>query len=183
MPVDARPASVFWSTRTWVWPTVSAVNDDATESDRHRSLAGAANGAAWEILGGADAALRAEELLDCAHASSYHWRRAVPDGAVQHARAAWLLSRSYAVAGAGPLAERYARLCADLTAESDGAADFDHAYAHEALARAHAACGRAADARREIEAARGIEVIEDEDRAIFTSDLEAEPWFGVDDAT
>lgn len=159
---------------------MSAVSDDGFDRDQHRALAVSANGAAWAVLGDPDPALRAEELLDRAHAASYHWRRAVPEGAVQHARAAWLLSRSYAVVGAASLAERYARLCADLTATCVDAADFDHAYAREALARAHAASGRPDDARRKIEAARSIEIADDEDAAIFTSDLDAQPWFGVD---
>lgn len=159
---------------------MGAVSDDGLDRDQHRVLAVTANGAAWTALGDAGAVPQVDELLDCAHAASYHWRRAVPDGAVQHARAAWLLSRSYAVAGHGPIAERYARLCADLTAACDGAADFDHAYVHEALARAYAASGRTAEAIEELDAARSIQIDDDEDAAIFASDLEAPPWFGVD---
>ena len=52
--------------------------------------------------------------------------------------------------------------------------------AHEALARAAAADGRADDAQRDGTWPRPVPIADDEDRAIFLGDLVAEPWFGVE---
>jgi hypothetical protein len=59
-------------------------------------------------------------------------------------------------------------------------ADFDRAYAHEALARSFACLGDADAARRHLEAARDVEVADPEDRSIVDTDLAAEPWFGLE---
>jgi hypothetical protein len=66
-----------------------------------------------------------------------------------------------------------------LAAAGDDAADFDHAYGHEARARALACAGRADEARAEIDLARALPIADDEDRAIVESDLESGPWFGL----
>ena len=61
----------------------------------------------------------------------------------------------------------------------DLAADFDHAYAHEATARALACLGRLDEARAEFALADAVEIADPEDRAIVESDLKSEPWFGL----
>jgi hypothetical protein len=60
-------------------------------------------------------------------------------------------------------------------------ADFDHAYAAEAMARALACAGdldQAATWHSRATAA-GATVTDDEDRKIFTDDLATGPWFGL----
>jgi hypothetical protein len=94
----------------------SAVDDTAW----HRQLAVAANGEAWALLGRErlDAA-DLDELLERAHASAYHWRRAAPPEAPEQARAAWLLARCHTIAGHGDLALHHAERCATLTSADD----------------------------------------------------------------
>ncbi|MEM7326078.1 MAG: SRPBCC family protein [Actinomycetota bacterium] len=159
-----------------------------SEVQEHRRLAVKANGETWDLLA-SDAVTSASatgaesllQLLDRAHTSSYHWDRATEEGAVQRARAAWMLSRCYAVAGQADLAMRYADRCVALTAAATEAADFDVAYTHEALARAHALAGDPEAARAERAAAAAVAITGDEDRKIFEGDLETGPWFGLDD--
>ncbi len=161
------------------------LDDDGGAGDDadHRRLAVAANGQTWELLGdgsGFDTdPVRAQELLERAYASAYHWRRAAAPEAAEQARAAWMLARCHTVAGHVGPALALARRCAELTAGADGTADFDRAYAHEALARAHALAGDLATAARERSAALAVEVVDDEDREIVEADLAAEPWFGL----
>jgi hypothetical protein len=61
-------------------------------------------------------------------------------------------------------------------------ADFDHAYAAEAMARA-LACASELDQAAAWHArasAAGAAIADDEDREIFTGDLTTGPWFGLE---
>ena len=62
-----------------------------------------------------------------------------------------------------------------------GVADFDHAYAAEAMARALACAGDLdqAAAWHARPSAAGARIADDEDREIFTGDLATGPWFGL----
>lgn len=147
----------------------------------HRMLAVAANNSTWELLDGRelddDAA---DDLLGRAYAATYHWRRAEAATPVNAARGAWLVSRCHAVLGQGELALHHARRsAAHVEQAGQTAADFDHAYAHEAAARALACLGRLDEARAELELAKAVEIADPEDRAIVEADLKTEPWFGL----
>lgn len=171
-------------------PTLGGSGDDAAAPDDptagwHRAQAIEANGAAWELLGRDDrTADEADDLLERAYAAAFHWRRAAGAGAINQARAAWLLSRCHATAGHADLALHHAERCAALTEEAAGeAADFDCAYVHEARARALACAGRTDEAAAELRAARGVEIADAEDRTIVEADLMAGPWYGLDEST
>ncbi|HET9558837.1 MAG TPA: hypothetical protein VFS70_17005, partial [Actinomycetota bacterium] len=60
-------------------------------------------------------------------------------------------------------------------------ADFDHAYAAEAMARALACAGDLdqSAAWHSRATAAGATVADDEDRQVFTDDLATGPWFGL----
>jgi uncharacterized protein YndB with AHSA1/START domain len=162
------------------------VDDEVTdvpdvEGQWHRTQAIAANNAIWELLDGREhTAAEADELLQRAYAAAYHWERAARGGPVNRARAAYMVAKAHTVLGQTEMAlhavDRYATL---LTAAGDAAEDFDHAYLHEARARACALAGRTADARAELAAARAQPIADDEDRKIVEADLEQGPWFGV----
>ena len=69
----------------------------------------------------------------------------------------------------------------ELADSEPGAADFDHAYAAEAMARALACAGdldQAATWHARATAA-GEAIADDQDREIFTGDLTTGPWFGL----
>lgn len=151
------------------------------EPSEDRRQAATANNSAWELLAKEDrTAEELDELLERGYAAAYHWRLATDPGAIQRARAAWLLSRIHVVAGNAEQAMHHARSCADLTAAAGAdAADFDHGYVEEALARAHAIAGDLDEAAAARARAGEVAIADDEDRKIFESDLADGPWFGL----
>jgi len=92
---------------------------------------------------------------------------------VNFARGEWQVSRVYAVLGRAEPALHHARRCLALCGEH-GIGGFDLAFAHEALARAHALAGDAAAARRELEQAReaGRAIAGQDDREWLEKNLE-----------
>jgi hypothetical protein len=158
---------------------MSGDSEIALSDDLHRRLGRATNARCWELLG-LDARTPADEreLIDCAHASSWHWRQC--GTALNEQRGEWLISHVYAVLGVGEAAVRHAVRCWELT-ESEQLDGFDLVYAHEALARAYAATGEFERARGELGQARACAttVTDPEDRAILDADIAAEPWYGV----
>jgi uncharacterized protein YndB with AHSA1/START domain len=154
---------------------------DEVESAWHRTQAVDANNATWELLDGRELTPdEADELLGRAYAAMYHWRRAAGATPVNAARASWLVSRAHVVLGHGEPALHHARRSAHHVADAgELAADFDHAYVHEATARALACLGRLDEARSELALATAVEVADPEDRAIIEADIKSEPWFGL----
>lgn len=120
--------------------------------------------------------LEDEMMLHCAHASCWHWLQVGTE--VNHARGAWILSRAYAVLGYGTVALIFARRCLSLC-EENGIADFDLAYAHEAMARASTLVGDAAGFEAHLLAAKEATeaIAQAEDKELVLSDLASLPGF------
>jgi hypothetical protein len=117
----------------------------------------------WELLE-LESRTREQDdaMIHMTHASAHHWRQVgKPEN---FARSEWQCSRVYAVLGRGEPALWHARRCLELC-EEHGIADWDLAFAHEALARAYAVAGNAAERERHLGLAReaGAEIAEDED--------------------
>ena len=147
----------------------------------HRRLAIEANNSTWDILGGpVDEidAVGAEEMTRRAYAASYHWARAEGADITNEARADWLLSKVWLARGEGALALHYGRRCLDAC-ERGALGDFDLAYAHEAIARAHACLGDTEVAVRHRDLARAVAIADADDRQQVSTDLDSGPWFGV----
>ena len=113
-----------------------------------------------------------------AYAAAYHWQRAEGTTPANAARADWLLSRVWVVRGEGAMALGHAQRCL-AKCESASLADFDLAYAHESLARAHACLGDFDSARHHRDVAANVPVVDPEDKRIVDSDLTSGPWFGL----
>jgi hypothetical protein len=109
-------------------------------------------------------------MIDCAHASAYHWSVAPECKPENRARSAWLVSRVYAVAGRAEPARFHAEQCLALC-EGNGLADWDLAFAYEALARAARLDGGDAEAERLVEAARAVQIADAEDSELLEKDL------------
>jgi len=109
-------------------------------------------------------------MIDCAHASAYHWAVAPECKPENRARSAWLLARVYAVAGRSEPALHHARRCLELC-EQNGLDDWDLAFAYEALARASAASGDSNAVRRFAKLARAVPIVDADDRAQLDGDL------------
>jgi hypothetical protein len=152
----------------------------------HRRLGVDLNNATWDRLdaGDVDAGSPArdrEALLYGAYATAYHWMQSGTP--VHQARAEHLISRTALRVGLADVALAHARRCLELLEENpDLAEDWDLAFAHEALARAHAATGDPESGRRHRSEAVGrTEAITDpEERAIVEAELGRGEWFGME---
>jgi tetratricopeptide (TPR) repeat protein len=151
-----------------------------TESQCHKRFAIECNNKVWDLLSKESRTEQENEsMLNAAHASHYHWNMIGKTINVQ--RGHWLISHVYAVVGKPDQALYHAKKCLSLT-EEHGFIDFDLAYAYEAMARANASAGNRQEAIKYLKLARAAaEKIEaEEDRQLFSSDLEAGPWYGVE---
>jgi hypothetical protein len=161
------------------WPGVLDAYAGTAMAVHHQAFARSLNGLVWRLLArtGRTAADDAR-MVDAAHAAQYHWREA---GGPPATRGEWLVSHVYAVLGRPEPALHHARRCLELAGTEAGVADFDHAYAAEAMARALACAGdldRAAAWHSRATAA-GATITDDEDRKLFTEDLATGPWSGL----
>ena len=141
---------------------------ELAEADERALAAGLFNGV-WDLME-QEHRTRAEDdrMLHMAHASRHHWGSV--GTAANLARGEWLCSRVYCVLGRGEPATHHARRILDLCQEH-GLADFDLAFAYEALARAAVLTGDLDAARRYVDQARTVPIAEDEDRTQLESDL------------
>src|SRR5689334_29272 len=108
-----------------------------------------------------------DRMIHTAHASRCHWGQ-VPGVTPAHlARGEWQISRVYAVLGRPEPALHHARRVLDLCQEN-GIGDWDLAFAYEALARAHAVAGDAAQARHHTDQALAAakDIAEDAERLL-----------------
>ena len=109
-------------------------------------------------------------LLHTAHASAFHWRSV---GSPQHlARSEWLCSRVYAVLGRAEPSRWHAQRVLDLCRQH-GIADWDLAFAYEALARAASVAGDANGTASYLQLARehGEQIADQEDKDLLGKDL------------
>jgi hypothetical protein len=118
----------------------------------HRALGVELYNQTWELL---EAGAAPDVVVDTAHASAHHWRHAVGASPANRARSEWLCSHVYAVLGRGEPAVFHAEHCLALVEGApDEMEELDLPAAYEALARAYAAAGNSADARRYLELGR-----------------------------
>jgi hypothetical protein len=148
--------------------------------DLDRWFAVELNNETWDLIDGGlseqSPQAEREHALYAAHASTYHWIQA---GTVaNHGRGEHLIATVAVATGlldvAGPHAARYAELIAEHPAAF---ADWDRAFAAEALARVAARKGSADAGALRAEAQRlAEEVADSEDRRICLERLAAGPW-------
>ncbi len=141
--------------------------------DEHRQLGVELFNRTWELL---EAGADPDEVVDCAHASAHHWRHAAGATPAHRARSHWLCSHVHAVLGRPEPALHHARRCLALV-EGNGEQmeDWDLPGAYEALARAQAAAGEEAEARRYVELGRveAAKIADAEDREHIESQLDS----------
>lgn len=120
-----------------------------------------------------------ETMAHAAHAAAFFWLES--GNLLNEVRADWLLARVYAVLVRPEPALHYARRCFRLM-KAEEIRDVDRAYAYEAMARGYAVANHVGDARNYFQKAlrAGRQIVDDEDRRLFSHDLHAEPWFGLD---
>lgn len=111
-----------------------------------------------------------DRMIHAAHASRYHWGEAPECKPENLARGEWQVSRVYTVAGLPEPALRHARRCLDLC-EEHGLADWDLAYAYEAVARAYKIAGAGPEAAAYKKLASEVPIAADDDREHLHEDL------------
>ncbi|MCA9243476.1 MAG: hypothetical protein KDA32_05950 [Phycisphaerales bacterium] len=143
--------------------------------EEHKNFAKACFNETWTYLDRNDRTPDDDEkMINVAHASRYHWSHV--GGPTQFARGEWQLSRVYSTVGRAEPAMRHARRCMEICkANSLGA--FDHAAAHEAIARAAAVGGDSGERKRNLDAGMALlaQVNDLEDRQIVENDLKSVP--------
>jgi hypothetical protein len=114
------------------------------------------------------------EMVHAAHASCYHWMQV--GGPVHRARGEWQCSRVYAVLGRPEPAMDHARKVLAIC-QRGNIADFDLAFAYEAMARAAAVAGDYSQAHRWAGMARAAceDIADAGDRETVLSDLATLP--------
>ncbi len=148
-------------------------------SEWHQALGIDLNGETWGFLTRVDRSPKDDEaMIRTAYASAYHWSKAPQRTPANQARADWLISHVHVTLGRNEVALHHAELCLSQT-EQAGLIDFDHAYAHEAMARALAAQARPDEARTHLDKAKAVRIADEEDRSIFEADLAAGPWLAM----
>ncbi len=109
-------------------------------------------------------------MLYMAHASAYHWAVAPECLPENRARGEWLVSRVSVLCRLPDAARRHAESCLRWCREND-LADWDLAYAYEALARASKLAGDDATAAAYLEQARTVPIADADDREHVDEDL------------
>ena len=133
----------------------------------------------WDLITKPDRSVEDDDrMIHAAHASRHHWGNVGEPANL--ARGEWQISRVYALLGRAEPALYHARCCLRIC-EANGIANWDIAFAHEAVARAFAAAGDADRYAEHFQLAEtaGALIVEANDREYFFLDLGRGPWFGM----
>lgn len=149
--------------------------------DAHRWFAVECNNRTWDLLEKSDRTADEDaELVHAAHASGYHWQQV--GTTVHRGRALYMIANAHAAVGQGDAGKAFGAACLQLMeAEPDAFADWDVAFAHDALARAIAAAGEeeAARAAKDEAAAIGARIADADDKSVFDGWHQSGNWHGL----
>ena len=152
---------------------VMGTHAEALDRETQRRLAADCFNKTWTLME-KEARTREDddEMVHCAHASSYHWYQV--GTAANRARGEWQCSRVYAILGRVEPALHHARRCLELVEASPAEMEeFDLPAAYEALARAHSVAGDLGEARRYVELGRDVtaKIADEDDRRLMEADF------------
>ena len=143
-----------------------------TQEQFHKKMAVDLFNRTWDLLDKPDRTPEEnDELVHAGHASRYHWGKV--GTALTLARGEQQLSHIYAVLKRAEPALHHGQRAIDIC-QANGIADFDIAFAYEALARANAVAGNQPERSRYLELGRAAAagIAKEEDRKYFLSQLE-----------
>lgn len=143
-----------------------------TEEQFHQKMAVDLFNRTWDLLDKPErTAEEDDELVHAGHASRYHWGKVGTP--VNLARGEQQLSHIYAVLKRAEPALFHGQRALEIC-QANGIADFDVAFAYEALARANAVAGNQTERDRYIELARAAAegIAKEDDRKYLLSQLE-----------
>ena len=113
----------------------------------------------WDLMGKTERTREEDdEMIHSAHASRYHWGEVVVAGTPNTGptnleRGEWQISRMYTVLRMPDQALHHAMRCLDICKEND-IADWDIAFAYEAVARAHTVGGNRTEMEKYLQLAK-----------------------------
>ncbi|MGD2165674.1 MAG: hypothetical protein PVH50_09095 [Anaerolineae bacterium] len=151
------------------------VDESLNNVEAHKQFATNLFNLVWELLDkeGRSPA-QDDRMIHAAHASRFHWGEIGTP--LEQERGEWQISRVYAVLNRPEAAIYHAQRCLTLC-EANQIADFDIAFAYEALARAYAVAGDPAKSHeykaKGEQAAK--QIAEEENREYFLSELATVP--------
>ncbi len=125
----------------------------------------------WELLDEEERTVEGNDrMVHAAHASRFHWGEIGTP--LEFERGEWQISRVYSVLNRPESALYHARRCLDIC-QANEIADFDVAFAYEALARAYAVAGDLDESRKYFELGKeaGAEIADAGDREYFFGEL------------
>jgi len=137
----------------------------------HRQMAIELFNLTWDLMEKTDRTpAETDRMINAAHASRYHWE--IAGDAVNIARGEWQISRVYSVIGRAEPCLYHAERCLHVTLE-DKLADFDLAFAYEAMARACHLSGDLMETAKFITLGQeaGEKINEEDDREYFFKEL------------
>lgn len=145
----------------------------------HRWFAIATNNTVWDWLESNDHGAATDPIIHVAHASYFHWDSAGTD--VHRARAASLVANVHATLGNAAIAAAMASECLRLLdSAGQDAADWDHAFALDSVARASAAAHDPDAAKHKARArAVGDAITDPDDKAVFDAWFASGNWHGL----
>ncbi len=139
--------------------------------EEHKKFAVGLFNLTWSLLDKKDRTREEDDkMIHAAHASRFHWGEIGTP--VHFERGEWQISRVYAVLKRSEPALYHAQRCLEICKENN-IADFDIAFAYEALARGHAVAGQETECKKYIELAEkaGEQIKEKGDRDYFLGEL------------
>ena len=144
--------------------------------EAHKQFSAGCFNRVWDLIDKGDGrtAAETEEMVECAHASLWHWMRRDDGTPTNLSVGLWQISRVYATVGNGAMAKDYGARCEKVSREGE-VSPFLLGYALEACARAEAVAGNSDGARQLIAEARGLaEKVEDKgEREALIADLDS----------
>lgn len=142
-----------------------------TEIECHQKFAKDCFNHVWSLLEKPDRTTEEDdEMVHAAHASRFHWGKV--GTAVNLARGEWQISRVYSEMSSPEPAMYHGQRCLGICQENN-IADFDLAYAYEAMARAAAIAGHHEDRARYLAMAHeaATQIKEEDNRKQVLADL------------
>jgi len=143
-----------------------------TEEQFHKKMAVDLFNRTWDLLDKSERTPEEnDELVHAGHASRYHWGKVGKP--LNLARGEQQLSHIYAVLKRAEPALYHGQRALEIC-QANGIADFDIAFAYEALARANAVAGNQPERDRYVELARAAAdgIAKEDDRKYFLDQLE-----------
>lgn len=146
------------------------------EKDCHKKLAVDCFSLVWTLMDKKNRTKDEEDkMIHAAHASRFHWGEIGTP--VERERGEWQISRMYTVVNMPASALYHARRCLEICKENN-IADWDIAFAYEAMARACGVRGQKAECERYVEMAKKAseQIREKADKDYLFSELKTINW-------